>query len=93
MNNLYAVIKKPVITEKSAIMSEDSKYTFFVDKSTNKIEVKNAFKLVYGVDPKEVKIMNTKPKSSTRRGLKKKGMKKAIIVLQKGETVDLSRIK
>jgi len=93
MNNLYAVIKKPVVTEKSAIMSDESKYTFFVDANTNKIEIKKAFKLIYGTEPKSVSIINTQPKSSTRRGLKKRAMKKAIISLEKGETVDLSRVK
>ena len=91
--NHYSVIKKPVITEKSAYLSDGSKYTFMVNSNTNKIEIKHAFKTIYGIEPKEVKIINTKPKSTARRGVKKRGFKKAIISLKKGESIDLSKIK
>ena len=90
---LYSVIKKPVITEKSAVLSDGSKYTFVVSPRANKIEVKKAFKLIYGVEPLEVKIINTSEKKSARRGLKKRSFKKAIVSLKKGENIDLSKVK
>lgn len=90
---LYSIFKKPVITEKSAVLSDSSKYTFIVAPTTNKIEVKKAFKLIYGVDPLEVKIVNTSEKRSSRRGLKKRSFKKAIVSLKKGENIDLSKVK
>jgi large subunit ribosomal protein L23 len=89
----YSVIKKPVITEKSAILADESKYTFIVDSNSNKIQIKNAFKDIYGVSPKEVKIIITKAKSTARRGLKRRPKKKAVIILKKGESIDLSKIK
>jgi len=89
----YSVIKKPVITEKSAILADESKYTFIVDKKSNKVEIKHAFETIYGIAPKEVRIIMTKSKSTARRGLKRRPQKKAIIVLNKGESVDLSKIK
>jgi large subunit ribosomal protein L23 len=89
----FSVIKKPVITEKSAIIAESSQYTFAVDQNSNKVEIKKAFKELYKTEPTEVRIINTKAKTSARRGIKKKGYKKAIIILKKGETIDLSTIK
>ena len=42
MRDYRDIIIRPVVTEKSMDLLADNKYTFIVDKSANKTEVKNA---------------------------------------------------
>ena len=42
MQNLQGIIKKPIITEKASMLSEDmNRFTFEVIQTANKIEIKN----------------------------------------------------
>lgn len=56
------VIKRPVITERSAELMEDKKYTFEVDVNANKTLVKQAVEEIFDVKVKKVNIMNYKGK-------------------------------
>ena len=56
------VVEKPIITEKTSQESEmNSRYTFMVDKSSNKIEIKRAVESYYGVSVERVRTMNYGP--------------------------------
>ena len=49
MQNLQGIIKKPIITEKASMLSEDmNRFTFEVIQTANKIEIKNALEKMYG---------------------------------------------
>ncbi|MDA3905797.1 MAG: 50S ribosomal protein L23 [Bacteroidales bacterium] len=90
------IIIKPVITEKMTAVSEKmtNRYGFIVEKSANKIQIKNAVKEIYGKDVVEVNTMNYLGKTKSRNtkgGVisgKTKAFKKAIITLAEGETID-----
>ncbi len=56
------VIRRPVITERSAGMMADKKYTFDVDVRANKTQVKIAIEEIFGVKVEKVNVMNYKPK-------------------------------
>ncbi|SIT87673.1 50S ribosomal protein L23 [Edaphobacillus lindanitolerans] len=56
------VLKRPVITERSAEAMEDKKYTFDVDVRANKTQVKQAVEEIFGVKVEKVNIMNVKGK-------------------------------
>ena len=56
------VIKRPVITERSAEIMADKKYTFEVDVRANKTQVKDAVEEIFGVKVEKVNIMNYKGK-------------------------------
>ncbi|EMR06322.1 50S ribosomal protein L23 [Bhargavaea cecembensis DSE10] len=56
------VLKRPVITERSAQAMEEKKYTFDVDVRANKTQVKQAVEEVFGVKVEKVNIMNVKGK-------------------------------
>lgn len=91
------ILIKPVITEKASFESEENgKFTFIVDRTANKIEIKNAVESEYGVTIVDVKTMNYgggKPKTKfTNKGIveeRNKAFKKAIVTVQEGETIDL----
>lgn len=94
---MKAIIKKPVITEKATVASENfNRFTFVVDKKANKIEIKNAVEKMYGVQITEVRTMNYgggKPSTKyTNRGIveqRSKQWKKAVVTVADGETIDL----
>ena len=90
-----SILIKPIITEKATNDSElFNRYSFVVDKSANKIEIKKAVETAYGVSISSVKTLNypvQKNTKFTKKGLvtgKKSAYKKAIIQLAEGESID-----
>lgn len=77
------IIKRPVITERSAEQMADKKYTFDVDKRANKTEIKNAIETIFEVRVAKVNTMNVKgkPKRFGRHFGYKPDRKKAIVTL------------
>lgn len=62
--NLYDVIKKPVITEKSMVALEAGKYTFEVDTRAHKLLIKQAIEAAFdGVEVATINTVNVKPKA------------------------------
>jgi len=88
----YQIIKRPVISEKSTLLSErDNKYVFEVDTRANKIQIKQAIEEVFKVGVKKVRTMRVRGKSKRVRvqiGLTRE-RKKAIVTLKKGDRIDL----
>jgi large subunit ribosomal protein L23 len=92
---IYQFIKEPQITEKSTFLTEQDKYVFKVSPETNKVEAKKAIEALYGVRVKKVNIIHLPSKQRRlgrtqgwRHGLKK-GFKKVIATLEKGEKIEL----
>ncbi len=90
--HLYDKILSPVITEKSTNLSEQNKIVFKVPTSSNKIILKKNIEKLFKVNVIKVNIINKKKKTKLVRGRKvsKKGFKKAIITLKKGQSIDLT---
>ena len=85
----HPMILGPRITEKSAIGSERGVYTFNIDSSATKNEVKKAIKMIYGVTVERVAMTKIADKTVTRRGRVgiKRGGKKAVVYLKKGDKI------
>lgn len=62
MTNLRDIIKRPVITEHSADLMMDKKYTFEVDPKANKTQIKEAVEEAFDVKVERVNTMNVKGK-------------------------------
>ena len=90
--HLYDKILSPVITEKSTNLSEQNKIVFKVPASSNKVILKKNIEKLFKVNVIKVNIINKKKKTKLVRGRKvsKKGFKKAIITLKKGQSIDLT---
>ncbi len=90
--NIYDKILSPVVTEKSTNMSEFNKVTFKVPYSSNKNSLKKSIEKLFKVNVIKVNIVNKKTRIKVSRGkkIKKKGYKKAIVTLKKGQNIDLS---
>ena len=90
--NIYDKILSPVVTEKSTNMSEFNKVTFKVPLSSNINSLKKSIEKLFKVNVIKVNIVNKKTRIKVSRGkkIKKKGYKKAIVKLKKGQNIDLS---
>lgn len=89
----FDILKNLHVTEKASLAVEENKYIFKVAKSSNKVEIKKAIEGIYNVNVEKVTIINAKPKvrrQGATVGLKK-GFKKAMITVKKGETIDFSK--
>jgi len=89
------ILVKPIISEKAERLSEDlNQYSFVVEKTANKIEIKKAVEEMYSVAVRSVNtlIMPAKSKSRfTRTGVQKgrqSSFKKAVVTLAQGEEID-----
>ncbi|MDX1683684.1 MAG: 50S ribosomal protein L23 [Saprospiraceae bacterium] len=90
------VLIKPIITEKAEDLTESAgTYSFMVDRSANKIEIKKAVEDMYNVSvsavntmvmPGKMKVRTTKTGLQTGR---KPAYKKALVKLLPGEEIDL----
>jgi large subunit ribosomal protein L23 len=83
MRDPHDIIKRPIVTEASMDAMADKKYTFVVDKKSNKTEIKNAVEKIFGVKVASVNTMNMLGKRK-RMGAnigKRADWKKAIITL------------
>lgn len=83
MKDLRDVIKRPVITENSADLMAEKKYTFEVATKANKTEIKDAVEAIFGVKVEKVNTMNLKGKFKRmgRYGGYRPDRKKAIVQL------------
>ncbi len=58
MKSPYDIIKRPIITEQSMERVAEKVYVFEVDKSANKIEIRNAIEEIFSVKVAKVNTMN-----------------------------------
>ena len=88
--DLFNVLKKPVITEKSEILRREfNKYVFKVDRRATKTDIKKAVEKMFEVTVLSVNILNIKPEKA-RHGQKEyltKPEKKAIVALKAGDSI------
>ena len=91
MENPHAIIRRPLITEKSTAQKEaNNKLAFEVDRRANKIEIKNAVEKVFKVQVVDVHTINYfgKRKRLGRFAGRRPHWKKAIVTLKPGQKVE-----
>ena len=88
----YDVIRKPIITEKSTMASEQNAVVFEVAIDTTKPKIKEAVETLFGVKVKAVNTTVTKGKTKKFRGQpgRRKDVKKAYVTLEEGNTIDVT---
>lgn len=87
----YAVLLRPIITEKSTVLTGQDKYVFEVDLRANKPQIKEAVELAFNVRVAEVNTIRMKGKAK-RFGRKVTDLpdwKKAIVTLVPGDSIEL----
>ncbi|MDQ7080376.1 MAG: 50S ribosomal protein L23 [Paracoccaceae bacterium] len=88
----YDVIRKPIVTEKATMASENNAVVFEVSMSANKPQIKEAVENLFGVKVKAVNTTITKGKTKRFKGRpgKRKDVKKAYVTLEEGNTIDVT---
>ena len=88
----YDTILAPVITEKATLLTEQNKVVFQVAMDSTKDEIAAAVEELFKVRVIKVNTLITKGKTKRFRGIlgKRSDVKKAIVTLQEGQTIDIS---
>ena len=88
----YDTILTPIITEKSTILSEYNQVVFEVPLSANKESIKDAVETLFKVKVTAVNTLRLKGKTKRFRGIpgRRKDIKKAIVTLKDGDTIDIA---
>jgi large subunit ribosomal protein L23 len=88
----YQAILSPVITEKSTKLSEHNQVVFRVPHEATKPQIKEAVEKLFKVKVKGVNTLVTKGKKKLFRGRKgeRSDVKKAIVTLHEGSTIDVT---
>ena len=88
----YDIIRKPLVTEKSTMASENGAVVFEVSIDSNKPQIKEAVEALFGVKVKAVNTSITKGKKNRFRGVigRRKDVKKAFVTLEDGNTIDVT---
>ncbi|HEU6442191.1 MAG TPA: 50S ribosomal protein L23 [Microvirga sp.] len=88
----YDVIVSPVITEKATALSEHNKVVFKVRSDATKPQIKEAVERLFDVKVKSVNTLVTKGKVKMFRGTRgqRSDVKKAVVTLQEGQSIDIT---
>ena len=88
----YDTILSPVITEKATMLSEHNKVIFRVAKDATKPQIAEAIENLFKVNVVKVNTINVKGKTKRFRGRpgRRSDVKKAIITLAEGQSIDIT---
>jgi large subunit ribosomal protein L23 len=88
---MYDIISHPVVTEKSTMGSQYGQVTFRVPCSATKPQIKAAVESLFDVKVKGVNTLIQKGKTKRFRGVlgRRSDVKKAVVTLEEGQTIDV----
>ena len=91
-NRYYDVVVAPQITEKSTLLSENNAVVFKVANNATKPEIKAAVEALFGVTVKAVNTLVQKGKTKRWKGkpYTRSDVKKAIVTLAEGQSIDVT---
>ncbi len=93
MKQAYEIVIRPIISEQSLREAEGGRYSFIVDKSSSKVEIRKAIESMFNVSV--TKVMTNIVKGNKTKLTKKRKIvsdaayKKARVNLKKGEKIDI----
>ena len=88
----YDTILAPLITEKSTVLSEQNKVVFKVAGDASKAEIAAAVEALFNVRVTKVNTLVAKGKVKRFRGIlgRRVDVKKAIVTLEEGQSIDVT---
>ena len=89
---MFEVVRSPVVTEKATMMTERNQVAFRVAMDATKPEIKAAIEALFGVTVTNVNTMVQKGKTKRWKGkpYQRSDMKKAIVTLAEGHSIDVT---
>ncbi len=90
--NIGNKILRPRITEKAMRVAEKNVYVFEIHQKATKIDIRDAVRTLYGVNPVAVRTTTRQPHTESKRGRKVSvsGLKKAYVYLKEGDTITMA---
>ncbi|MBE7492643.1 MAG: 50S ribosomal protein L23 [Planctomycetes bacterium] len=88
----YAIIKRPLLTEKSSALMPDGVYTFEVDVNANKLQIAQAIRDIFNVKVKKVRTVTVRGRKNRRNRFgffSEPNWKKALITLEEGQSIEI----
>ena len=87
-----SIIHRPLLTEKSTNLNQFNQYSFIVSINSNVIEIKSAIEKIFKVKVTKVNTSIVRGKAKSFKGNVgyRKNIKKAIVTLAEGNTIDSS---
>ena len=87
----YGVLLRPIITEKTTVLTGHDKYVFEVDMRANKNQIREAVQIAFNVRVSDVNTMKMKGKAKRfgRKITNRPDWKKAIVTLVPGDKIEL----
>ncbi len=88
----YDVIRRPIVSEKSTNITENKQYTFEVDMTATKPEIKAAVEAIFEVKVEAVNTLIRKGKTRVFRGRRgfTKNTKRAIVTIHADSRIDVT---
>ena len=88
---VFDILRRPVLTEKSTILQEEGRYTFEVAPNATKHQIKEAVEEAFNVDVLQVNTMHVRGKRKRfgPRIAQGRSWKKAIVLLSPGDTITI----
>jgi len=92
MNTHHVVILAPVTTEKATLLAEHNKVVFRVAADVTQDEIAHAVEALFKVNVTKVNTLNVKGKTKRFRGVKgrRSDVKKAVVTLAEGQSIDIT---
>lgn len=90
-SRMYEIIRRPLVSEKTTMMTENNQHAFEVSLDATKGEIKNAIEGLFKVKVTAVNTLRVKGKTKRFRGVegKRREVKKAYVTLHSGSTLDV----
>ncbi len=89
----FTTLRRPIVTEKSyAAQGATNQYSFRVEQSATKQQIKHAIEAIFEVNVEKVQVINM-PGKPKRRGVHagtRSGYRKAVVRLAEGESMDVA---
>ena len=91
---IYDIILSPIVTEKTNNQLNNRKYSFSIDGSASKDDIKKSIETIFGVDVEKVNIINTEGKVKRFKGTvgKRSSVKKAIVTIKDGQEINFAKL-
>lgn len=89
---IFELIRRPIVTEKTTLMSEFNQVTFEVPLDANKFEIRAAIEDLFKVKVTAVNTVRQKGKTKRFRGQpgRRSDFKKAVVTLVEGDSIDVT---
>jgi large subunit ribosomal protein L23 len=88
----YEVLRRPLVTEKTQLLTAQNKYVFEVALGANKLQIREAVQKAFNVNVEQVNTLRVRGKvkrMGRRSGGQQPDWKKAVVTLRAGDQIEL----